>query len=293
MEHSTGDEPLASSRSPAARAIATILRPLARLMIDHGIGLGAVVDLLKQSLVQESEHRYQIAGRTLSDTRVALLTGVHRKDVRKLRSASKDLRHDQVAIPLTSAVVARWLSDPLFLHLDQSPRYLHRSPKTGEPGQPGFPDLVASVSKDVSARAVLDELVRLGAVTVSEQGQVELVDKAFVPHGSLSDQFEFLAGSVSDHLDVAAHNLTPQRETPALLEQSAFSNNLSAEQAELLHVRARQLWSVALQKFLQAASIAEARSLNTPGPRQRVRWGVYFMKQDDHGSALTRDQKPQ
>jgi hypothetical protein len=258
-------------------------------MIDHAIVLGDLVEMLKQALVQEAQQRYGIAEREVSDTRVALLTGVHRKDVRRLRATSLEVADVQTCVPVASAVVARWLSDPLYLNFDQSPRSLSRSPKSNTPGEPGFVDLVGQISKDVSARAVLDELLRLGAVEMPEKGRVSLVTGGFVPQGSVVEQFQFLAGSVGDHLAVAAHNLAPQRKEPALLEQSAFAYHLSQEQAELLHERARQLWGSAMQNFLQAATVAEERSRTAPDNHHRVRWGVYFMKQATHESAQVAD----
>jgi hypothetical protein len=143
-------------------------------------------------------------------------------------------------------------------------------------GEPDFPALVAEVSRDLSSRSVLDELVRTGAVEIDPQGQVALLDQAFVPNNSPADQFEFLATNVGDHLSAAVHNLTPHRTAAPMLEQSAFSEALSTEQALALHGYARKLWSTALQKFLVAATVAEERSKNTAHRAHRVRFGMYF-----------------
>jgi hypothetical protein len=61
-----------------------------------------------------------------------------------------------------------------------------------------------------------------------------------------------------------------------MLDQSAFSQDLSPEQAEQLQLQARRLWASVLQQFLQTATVAEQRSEGTDGPRHRVRFGVYF-----------------
>jgi hypothetical protein len=266
--------------SPAEQALAAVLQPLARLMIDHSVQHGQVVEMLKQLLVHESVARYGLSDREVSDTRVALLTGVHRKDVRRLRAAAGSIKKPRATLTVPSAVVARWISDPRFLRLDQTPRVLARSPKVGTAGEPDFPALVAEVSRDVSARAVLDELLRLGAVELRPQGQVALLDQAFVPQGSPRELFDFLGANVGDHLSAAAHNLTPQRTVPPMLDQSAFSQDLSAQQAQALHSHARQLWAAMLQKFLAAATLAEQRSQSAPEHNHRVRLGVYFYEKD-------------
>jgi hypothetical protein len=249
-------------------------------MIDHGVQHAQVVEMLKAVLVQESVAGYGVDAREVSDTRVALLTGVHRKDVKRLRAAPQTGRTAKQVITVPAAVIARWISEPRFLNLDQSPRTLAKSPKSGTLGEPDFPALVAEVSRDVSARAVLDELLRLGAVKILPQGQVALVDQAFVPQGSPVEQLGFLGASVGDHLSAAVHNLKPARSQTAMLDQSAFSQDLSAEQVAALHQHARQLWASVLQKFLSAATLAEQRSLTATDHNHRVRFGVYFYEQD-------------
>jgi hypothetical protein len=65
-----------------------------------------------------------------------------------------------------------------------------------------------------------------------------------------------------------------------MLDQSAFSQDLSAAQVAALHQHARQLWASVLQKFLSAATLAEQRSQSATDHGHRVRFGVYFYQQD-------------
>ena len=278
--------PVANSAAPrsaglpepalAAEALAQVLLPMARLMIDHGLQLPSVVELLKKALVKEAVGAYGLADKGSSDTRIALLTGVHRKDVKRLREAPVSARTASPMVPLAASVVARWISEPRFLNADQSPRALARTPSRGNAGEPDFTTLVAEVSSDVGARAVLDELVRLGVVALRDDGYVVLKSSAFVPHEGLGESFHFLAASVSDHLSAAVHNLAPDRQAPLMLDQCAFSQHLSIEQAGQLQQQARRLWAGVLQQFLQTATVAEQRSKGVKGPKHRVRFGVYF-----------------
>lgn len=262
----------------AARAIAHVLQPLARLMIDHGLQLPSLVDLLKKALVDEAARTYGLVAKGSSDTRISLLTGVHRKDVRRLRSQFAELTTNTPMVPLAAAVVARWISEPRFLNDDQTARALPRTPGRGTPGEPDFTTLVAEVSSDVGARAVLDELVRLGVVELRDDGCAILKTKAFVPQEGLKESFHFLAANVSEHLEAAVHNLAPDRTTARRLEQSAFSQNLTAQQAQLLHQLARTEWDKSLREFLRVATVAEeiSEAADPAAPRHRVRFGVYF-----------------
>lgn len=282
-------QPAAGLPEPAlaAQAIAQVLQPLARLMIDHGLQLPSLVELLKKALVEEAVGAYGLADKGSSDTRIALLTGVHRKDVKRLREAPETTVPATPMVPLAASVVARWISDPRFLNAEQTARPLARTPRRGHAGEPDFTALVAEVSRDVGARAVLDELERLGVVELRDDGYVALKTAAFVPHEGLSESFHFLAANVSDHLATAVHNLAPDRRGPPMLEQSAFSQDLSPAQAEQLQQRARRLWTSTLQQFLQTATVAEQRSQGVEGPKHRIRFGVYFLDTLQPGAAGT------
>ncbi len=257
----------------AERALEVVLRPLARLMIDHGLQLGSMVELLKKALVDESQNAYALEGKGSTDSRIAVLTGVHRKDVKRLRDEPRARTAD---IPVATQVVSRWISEARYLSADRTPRRLARTPRMGSAGEPDFTTLVSEVSKDVGARAILDELQRLGVVDIADDGFVSLRATSFVPQQGLEDAFLFLAHNLQAHLATAVHNLAPHRREPLMLEQSAFSLDLSPAQANELHRLARRLWTDDLQEFLQATTVAEQRSQDIPGPRHRVRFGVYF-----------------
>ena len=280
----------------AAQALTQLLRPLARLMIDHGVQLPAMLELLKSALVDEAQAAYALDHKGSSDTRIALLTGVHRKDVRRLREAPHLAQAPSAMIPLAASVVARWISDPRFLNTDQSPRLLARTPGRGTAGEPDFTTLVAEISRDVGARSVLDELVRLGVVERRDDGMVALRVSGFVPQDGRGESFYFLTANLADHLSTSVHNLKPGQSEPLMLEQSAFAQDLSADQAAQLHALARRLWAKTLQQFLQTAAVAEQRSAASGDQSHRVRFGVYFydtlQEQGTPPSEASLDPKP-
>ena len=265
----------------AAAAVLRLLRPMARLMIDHGLQLPSMVELLKKALVDEAVASYGPTDRSNSDSRIAIQMGVHRKDVRRLREqVPDDSGLTPPLVPVANAVVARWISDPRFLRADRTPLPLARTPRQSHPGEPDFATLISEVSRDIGARAVLEELQRLGVATVLEDGMVQLKDTAFVPKEGLNDAFHFLANNVGDHLLTAAKNLSPHREGAPALEQSAFSDGLTPDQAAELQQAARRLWADVLQQFLASATVAEQRSQAQDGTKVRVRFGVYFSQVD-------------
>lgn len=289
---STEPTPSTPASEQALQAIAAVLDPLARLMIEHAVDLSSVVEELKSALVRQAGARYALDGRGASDARVALLTGVHRKDVRRLRNLPGSSAPQKPGISVASAVVARWISDAQYLHFDQKPLRLARSPRFAEPSQPDFSALVASVSTDTSARTVLDELLRLGVVGIEDETHVTLLRTSFVPQQDAAGKFHFLASAISDHLSAAVSNLGHSDTSKPMLDQSAFSEDLDAKQAALLHDKARALWTQALQKFLVDAAVAEQRSEVKTGERYRVRFGTYFLEEAQAPKASSTHTKP-
>lgn len=67
-------------------ALRRVMRPLVRLMLRKGVTYTMFADLLKEVFVDVAHREFRLDGTVPTDSRVSLLTGVHRKDVRRLRS---------------------------------------------------------------------------------------------------------------------------------------------------------------------------------------------------------------
>jgi len=90
-------------------ALRRVLRPLVRLLTAQGITFPMLAELLKQIYVDEAVRHFGLGGEPPSDSRVSLLTGVHRKDVKRLRQSRTD---DSEAMPemvaLGAQLAAAW-----------------------------------------------------------------------------------------------------------------------------------------------------------------------------------------
>src|SRR5262249_54784899 len=93
-------------QSAILRALARVFRPLARLLIAGGVPYQAASEALKRAYVQAA-HRH-FAGEASSDSRISLLTGIHRKDVRRLAQAVADEWGPESINSFASAVHAAW-----------------------------------------------------------------------------------------------------------------------------------------------------------------------------------------
>ncbi|MBF0333200.1 MAG: hypothetical protein HQL40_06055, partial [Alphaproteobacteria bacterium] len=182
--------------SPAlVAAVRRVLRPLVRILIRNGLTFPSLAGLLKTVYVEEAEHHFALPGKPMTDSRVTLLTGVHRKDVSRLREGAAD---EAVSPSLGAQVLGRWIGHPDFRGEDGRPVLLARS---------AFDGLVEAVSKDVRPRSLLDELLRSGMVRERDDGLIEVVEAAHLPRGDHDRLAYWFGRNVADHIAAAEHNL--------------------------------------------------------------------------------------
>ncbi len=254
-----------------------VLQPLVRLLLRHGVTYTALASALKPVFVAAAREELQRQGMASTDSAVTLLSGVHRHDVRALRQAPPAADAPPPPLGLAAEVVARWLADPLFVDAEGQPRVLAR----GQPGDPeGFDALVAAVSSDVRARAVLDELLRLGVVHEGPEG-IRLDPGGFAPQQGFEEMSWLFADNLHDHAAAAVANLQGEGR---FLEQAVFVDRITEASAAALQREAVQVWRSAMRRVLAAAQLrfdADAAQAAPADRCRRARFGVYFYSGPD------------
>ena len=129
------------------RAAGQLLRPLVRLLMQGGVTFPALAELLRRLYVEIAVTDLLTGRGASTDSRVSLLTGIHRKEIRRLRAARCGLEAAPVSLGVASQVVARWLGSPLFAGPDGAPLVLPRA--TAAAAEPSFDGLVAAVTTDI------------------------------------------------------------------------------------------------------------------------------------------------
>src|SRR5580700_8148994 len=168
------------------RPVRRLLRPLVRLLIQRGVTFPAVADVLRSLYVEVAAHELLTEPRARTDSRISLLTGVHRKEIRRWRSETHEPDAVPPVITRTSQIIARWLREAEYVDAEGQPRALPRLPRPE--GGPSFEGLVQSVTSDVRPRAVLDDWLNHGIVTVDAADHVVLDTAAFVPLPGSAEQ---------------------------------------------------------------------------------------------------------
>ena len=256
------------------RASRRVLRPLIKVMIAHGITLPALLAVLKQVYVEVAGEEFRIAGKPVTDSRISMLTGVHRKDVRTLRQSGVPATAP-AGMSVSATVVGRWLGDPRY-GSPGAPRVL---PRTAGPAEPSFASLVAEVSQDIRPRTVLDELVRQGLVAEDETAeQVRLLADAFVPRNDGPAMLDFFASNLHDHAAAATENLLAAPGKAPFLERAVYYNGLTPASVDALEASARQLGLRALTELNGDALARQRADQGDAAADRRFRFGVYFYR---------------
>lgn len=246
-----------------------MLRPLVRLLIAQGITLPMFVRMLKVAYVETARRDFPIGDTPPTDSRVSVLTGVHRRDVRAIREAG-DPAGTTRPTTLLATVVGRWLAGPDTV--DDSGRPLPL-PRVGREG-PSFERLVAAVNTDVRARTVLDELMRQGLVTEAGDGLLTLARDAALGPDDAEQKVLFFARNLGDHLAAAAENLL-EEEHPHL-ERAVFYNHLTERDVAELSDRSRGLVQELLVEINRDARARQSEAAERGEGTHRFRLGAYF-----------------
>lgn len=266
------DAPPLAPRASVVASVRRLLRPLIRLLVTHGITYPYLIELLKQVYVETAADEFAIGGKRPTDSRLTLLTGVHRKDIRRLLREPGPAPESPPGLTLGTQIVARWLGERAYCDARGKPIALPRTPRRG--GVRSFAGLVESVSTNVRPRSVLDELVRLGVVEIDADDNVHLVTRGFVPGKELDAKAYYFGEALHDHLASGVHNLTGAG--PPELERSVYYDELSPAAVAKLRARAETLAMSALQAINVEGMALERDDPPRPDERMKIRLGVFF-----------------
>ncbi|GAB6841598.1 hypothetical protein HNR00_000827 [Methylorubrum rhodinum] len=264
--------------------VARLLRPLVRLLVQRGITFPALTDLLRELYVNVAEYDFALPGKEQTDSRVSLLTGIHRKEVRRLRGAGAPVSQVPATVSRTSRIIARWLAAPDFTDGNGRPLPL---PRTAEAGAPSFESLVAGVTKDVRPRAVLDEWLDRGVAVLDPEGRVQLLEAAYLPRGGAEPQLYYFGRNLHDHLAAAVENVAGP--APRFFERAVHYDGLSDALAAQLESRARE---IAMGALKQANAEAHAACADDPGGRHRWNFGIYIFREEVEAPEAGRGRAP-
>lgn len=204
-------------------AYRVLMQPLIRILVRHGVSYNELNEVLKGVFVEVAEHDFGIPGRKPSQSRVAILTGLTRKEVAKQKAILKgDVEIQDVSnLNRVTRVLLGWHTDadytgpygmPLELPFDSA-------------DSASFTGLVRRYSGDMAPRAMLDELLRVGAVEKVSAGGFKILTRAYVPESLHVDALERLGRVISNFVTTVEFNMEKTAPGAGRFERVVFADN--------------------------------------------------------------------
>src|SRR5215813_8364056 len=258
-------------------ALGRLLEPIVLLLLKSGITWREFADLAKVKFVQVATNEFGIRGRPTNASRVAILTGIDRRDVRKLRAVSSEQPAFAPGfMSKPTQVLDGWFHDPDFLTASGEPRELQVSE-----GDDSFAALIRRYVPGIPHVAMIKELRAVGAIEELPDGHLRVLKRNYIPR-ELTDNQIRLWGSVLEDVGTALeHNLMRKPSERPRFERRALS--LTVERRALPEFEA--FLAAEGQAFLEriddwlAAHQADNSGEATP-PTLRLGVGVYQIMTD-------------
>ena len=245
-----------------------IFYPLVKICIREEIQLNNLIDVLKQLYVDVSI-KETLSDKKITDSRISLITGVHRKDVKKIRAKKSKFDVTQTVNPLKSSIISMWIGDNRFSKNDGTPKALKKN------GLNSFETLTNLLTKDIPSKTILDEFKDRHIVFLNkEDNSISLNLDAMVSNNEPEINFDFLGDNVGDHINSINNNI--YNKNNKLIEKAVFFKNISISSIDRIENKSKKMTSKLLSDINRLAHELPEKDENV----SRFRLGVYFYRDD-------------
>ena len=256
-----------------ANALKRVFRPFVKLMLANNLTYTFAIDVLKTLFVEVADQDFTIDNKRQTDSRISLMSGVHRKDVKRLRELQPDVEDVMPGnVSLGSQLIALWNANPAFVDADGLPKPLPRF--ASDNADASFESMVRSLSTDIHPRAVLDEWLRLGVARLDEDNFVHLTTDMFIAQEGFDEKVYYFGHNLHDHASAAVSNVIGQR--PGFFERCVHYDQLSQQSLMAIADIAQKQGMKALRGVNKVADEASMGDKSAKNANMRMTYGVYF-----------------
>ncbi len=204
-------------------ALRSLLRPVVKLLLQLGFSFRDFNEVAKTIFVEVASEEYGIRGRKTNISRVAIMTGLTRREASRLRHVVD--REPTISLDPSNTVgkiLSAWHQDAKYLDSTGKPRVL---PTTGNHS---FQTLIEEYGGDIPATALTKELERVGSIKV-DHNQVTALKRYYMPFVLEAQAIERFGSVLNDVGQTITHNLLSDRRDDARFEGRALNENMPSE----------------------------------------------------------------
>ena len=275
MNRAQSEMEIGEAKSTALKACEYLMRPMAKLLLRMGVGYKEFAEAAKVAFVDVASSEYGIRGRPTNISRVAVMTGLTRKEVKKLRDliAADDIEDAfRNRLGPCSVVMHFWHHDPDFQDVDGEPRPL---PLDG--AGLTFSTLVRKYGGDIPAGAMLKELIRTGVAEKLPDDTVRPLKEFVIPIGINPDKFVSVSFSLANLANTLAHNVSDVADQKPLFERFLWTDRLNSDNRDefqkVAGARATEFLK-SLDKWVAEREFPKAEHENQAA--KRIGLGIYL-----------------
>jgi len=195
-----------------------LLLPVVRFLLRHGVTWSEFSDLSKDAYVLVARSDYGIQGRPTNNARTAMLTGLSRREVARVRDRllqggviAEENQGNRI-----SQILTGWHVDSEFTDENGRPKVL---PKTGPTGS--LPSLLKRYAGDLPHGAILKEMRKRELIEELNDGGYRVLRRDYVYSEIDPEVVTRLGIALHDHAATLEHNLNENRQSAPRFEALA------------------------------------------------------------------------
>ena len=246
-----------------------LLRPVVRILLRFGVSWKEFAEIAKVVFVDVARQEYGVHGRPTNASRVAMMSGLSRREVGEIR---KRLETDEEPLDIEpksklARVLTGWYTDPEFTG-DGGPAVLTEA---------DFLTLAHRYAGDIPDQAITKEMLSLGLMERADGG-FQVTRREYVGDPADPDIVRQMGEALHNHGVSVAHNLDPDRED-AWFERYAANDRMPAGSAARLNDLLQRDGQAFLEKVDAWLSEHEAGGDGAaPRGASRVGVGIYLFE---------------
>lgn len=265
-----------SFRETLLISLSGAIKPIARFLLRAGVGFREFSDISKSAFVQVATEEYGIRGRPTNVSRVAVMTGLTRKEVKRIRDLGFEPSEELISKrnPL-SDLLHYWNTDPQYCDADGNPKPLFLDGPTI-----CFADLVRRCAGDIPPGAMRTELKRVGAISEDQDGALIVNTREHFPNDAdqrLLVGVNFGLRTMASTIDVNGNSAAPST-LPQKYIDSALIDPAKLPEVQEQLTNKIMAFAVDVDDFLSKRE-EDSREVNASNMAS-VGVGVYFYKEN-------------
>ena len=218
-------EPL-DTKLTFVEAFRRLLQPLVRILLRHGVSFTEFADTTREVFVEEAIKDYWERGGDCSIGRIAIVTGLTRRDVGRIVISWADDTGDSERgrMARIARLLTGWSTDPIYVGPYGWPIDVPFESR-GEVPTPSFTDLVKRYGGAASPESMLNDLMHVEVVRKLESGQIRLENRAYIPGAQTNESINRLSSVVSNVIQTLDYNVRVEREEDARFERTVAADH--------------------------------------------------------------------